>query len=409
MSGTARQILSLGRRMFFVPPPMLRQKGFLCTSPILANPDRPTLNDPVITERTGGGHFITKSELRDFKAILPDLIRELTFEGDHKELPDVNQHLAKCIQYTVSSGKLNRGTAVPTTLKLLFKDEVVSEELKKEARILGWCVEFMQSFFLVADDMMDESVTRRGQECWHLRNNLGNKAINDAILLETCIYTILEKFFRDKPYYLNILDAFLYTTRHTAIGQSLDLMSSSTQEGGSCKLDDFTMKRYTSIVRHKTAYYSFYLPVQLGMVLAGIKDPELYRQARTLLLAMGHLFQVQDDYLDCFGDPSITGKEGTDIQDGKCSWLIVLAMQRANSQQKESLRKSYGSKDPEDVKAVKSVYEELKVKKIFKSYEEDEYNDIVQQINHLSHGREAKALNQDIFHSFLNKIYKRDN
>ena len=120
------------------------------------------------------------------------------------------------------------------------------------------------------------------------------------------------------------------------MGQQLDLMSAS------CKLENFDMKRYSQIVQYKTCYYSFYLPVQLGMILADVKDPELYRQSRSILLDMGHLFQIQDDYLDCFGNPEVTGKIGTDIQDRKCSWLIVQAMEKANPHQKKILNVSVG-------------------------------------------------------------------
>ena len=55
---------------------------------------------------------------------------------------------------------------------------------------------------------------------------------------------------------------------------------------------------------------------------------------------MGHLYNVQDDYLDCFGDTSIMGKIGTDIQNGKCSWLIVKALENANSSQRTVLNVS---------------------------------------------------------------------
>lgn len=57
---------------------------------------------------------------------------------------------------------------------------------------------------------------------------------------------------------------------------------------------------------------------------------------------MGHFFQVQDDFLDCFGNPDVTGKIGTDIQDNKCTWLAVLCMQRATEAQKQIMRDCYG-------------------------------------------------------------------
>ena len=46
---------------------------------------------------------------------------------------------------------------------------------------------------------------------------------------------------------------------------------------------------------------------------------------------------IQDDYIDCFGDPELTGKVGTDIEDNKCSWLIVQALARANDEQRTIL------------------------------------------------------------------------
>ncbi len=101
---------------------------------------------------------------------------------------------------------------VPLTYKLLARNGEFTNEITKEANILGWCVEFLQAFFLVADDIMDGSTTRRGKDCWYRKENLGVLAINDAILLESCIYTLLDKYFGDKPYYLNILDAFLYVS-----------------------------------------------------------------------------------------------------------------------------------------------------------------------------------------------------
>ena len=77
--------------------------------------------------------------------------------------------------------------------------------------------------------------------------------------------------------------------------------------------------------------------------LCRYSDPEVYRQVKTIMLEMGHFFQVQDDFLDCFGNPEVTGKIGTDIQDNKCTWLAVLCMQRASPEQKQIMLDCYGS------------------------------------------------------------------
>jgi farnesyl diphosphate synthase len=55
-------------------------------------------------------------------------------------------------------------------------------------------------------------------------------------------------------------------------------------------------------------------------------------------MQMGEFFQVQDDYLDCYGDPNVTGKIGTDIEEGKCSWLAVQAIKICNQEQRETLQ-----------------------------------------------------------------------
>ena len=106
---------------------------------------------------------------------------------------------------------------------------------------------------------------------------------------------------------------------------------------GQVKFDRYTVENYMRIIKFKTAFYSFYLPVACGLLLGGIKDPKAFHLAKGILIPMGQYFQIQDDYLDCFADPTVLGKIGTDIQDNKCSWLICQALQKANPEQKEKL------------------------------------------------------------------------
>lgn len=95
--------------------------------------------------------------------------------------------------------------------------------------------------------------------------------------------------------------------------------------------------RHKFIVIYKTAFYSFYLPVALAMLMVGVKNESAYTEARNILIPLGEYFQIQDDYLDCYGDPAFIGKIGTDIQDNKCSWLVNQALAKANPEQRKVL------------------------------------------------------------------------
>lgn len=75
----------------------------------------------------------------------------------------------------------------------------------------------------------------------------------------------------------------------------------------------------------------------LYLFQAGVIDETAFSKAEQILLSIGEYFQVQDDYLDCYGDPETIGKIGTDIMDNKCSWLIVEALKYANTDQRRHL------------------------------------------------------------------------
>lgn len=154
----------------------------------------------------------------------------------------------------------------------------------------------LQAFFLVVDDVMDNAETRRGIPCWYRKEDIGLTAINDGILLENGLYSILRRHFSGLPCYVPIMELFHEVTLKTSMGQALDCQS---LKGGRPNLDLFTMNRYNAIVKYKTAYYSFQLPVALAMYMAGKFDPEMHRQAKTILLEMGHFFQVQVGELSC--------------------------------------------------------------------------------------------------------------
>lgn len=259
----------------------------------------------------------------------------------------------------------------------------------------------LQAFFLISDDIMDASITRRGEPCWYRQPGVGMIAINDALMLESSIYLILKKYFRLHPAYIDLVELFHEVTFQTELGQLCDLITAPEDH---VDLNNFSMNKYTFIVIYKTAYYSFYLPVALALYYLQLATPPNLKQAHDILIPLGEYFQIQDDYLDAFGDPAVIGKIGTDIKDNKCGWLINQALLKCTPRQREILDANYGRKDDAAEAKVKEVFRDLDLQTVYEKYEESRVSEIKKMIAAVD---ESEGLKKELFESFLAKIYKR--
>eukprot|EP01103_Thecamoeba_quadrilineata_P010357 TRINITY_DN2210_c0_g1_i3.p1 TRINITY_DN2210_c0_g1~~TRINITY_DN2210_c0_g1_i3.p1 ORF type:complete len:286 (+),score=55.12 TRINITY_DN2210_c0_g1_i3:133-990(+) len=253
---------------------------------------------------------------------------------------------------------------------------VTQDDIKK-ASVLGWSIEWIQASFLVLDDIMDQSLTRRGQPCWYKLPKVGLEAVNDGLLLEGVADRLLRLYFSsNEKLYIKLRHLFDDIKFKTQVGQLLD-----TSAGEDDPLT-FTHDRYDRIVKYKTAYYTFYLPFMSAVVLSQIdfnkQDLDLIE---SLALAFGFYFQIQDDYLDCYGDPSVTGKIGTDIQDKKCSWLAVTFLEKASPEERAIFAENYGQHNEEKIEKIKQIYEAKGLKNLFEDFERSSFESVTQKIN----------------------------
>ncbi|KAG0697827.1 farnesyl-pyrophosphate synthetase [Suillus ampliporus] len=362
---------------------------------------------------------MSKADKRNkFLAVFERIREELIDHMKSEKMPeDAVTWFNENLTYNVPGGKLNRGISVVDTVAILLNRPLTDDEYFKAA-LLGWCIELLQAFFLVSDDMMDGSISRRGQPCWyrvHDVHGLGkvhNVAINDSFMLEGAIYHLLKTHFKRESYYVDLLELFQEVTYKTEMGQLVDLI---TAPEDNIDIGKYNLDKHTFIVRYKTAFYSFYLSVALAMRMCGVPDVyelngktiEPYKEADRILIPMGEFFQVQDDYLDYHGTEEEIGKIGTDIIDGKCSWCV-----------NNSCTENYGKKGADQAvreQAVKDMYNDEQGLNIPKRYEEyqkkavAEINAMIDQVPEPGAQDVIKGdrLRRDAFRAFLSKITDR--
>ncbi|RMZ83223.1 hypothetical protein DV738_g1196, partial [Chaetothyriales sp. CBS 135597] len=325
------------------------------------------------------------SRLAEFEAVFSQLVDDLGKQCRQDfELPSqVWKWFENSLLYNTIGGKYNRGLSVVDSERLLLGRELTPDEFVNAAT-LGWMIELLQAMMLVIDDIMDAGKTRRGKQCWYLVPSVGMAAVNDATMLESAIYMLLKKRFKNHPAYVKLFHEVAFKVE---LGQAYDML---TAPEGVVNLNNFNLDKYTRIVIFKTAYYSFYLPVALALLDTGRATQQNMSQAEKILIPMGEYFQVQDDYLDAFADPLVLGKVGTDIQDNKCSWLVNQALLSDSSISSEL--------------AVKKVYQELQLDRVFHDYEDTQVRELKRMIAQVD---ESEGLKRSVFEEMLRKIHKR--
>jgi farnesyl diphosphate synthase len=279
-----------------------------------------------------------------------------------------------------------------------------NDQYWEQALVLGWAIEILQALFLVADDIMDGSITRRGQPCWYKQEDVKMDAINDTLILESFLFFLLNEHFANHPNFVPIVQLYQSVSLQTQLGQMLDLLSQPQGRKGPEILNQFSLEVYERIVCYKTAIYTFYLPLAAGLLVTNVvgSDSEELKVCRELSIDLGTKFQIEDDYLDCYGAPEVIGKIGTDIKDHKCSWLVVQALKRVNAAQKKMLEENYGHEEKECEDRVKALYRELKLEAVYEKQEDDSYAAIEAKV-----AKYANKLPGDLFLPILKKIHKR--
>lgn len=246
------------------------------------------------------------------------------------------------IRYTMESG----GKRLRPTLLLACAAACGGDISKSLPQALG--LEMFHNFTLLHDDVMDNAEVRRGRPTVHRRWNR-----NTAILSGDAMLTLASQLMSDCDGAIlpEVMRLFNKTALEVYEGQQLDMDYESRL--------DVTIPEYIEMIRLKTSVL-LACACRMGVLTAGGSEKlmdDLYEYGESLGIA----FQLQDDYLDTFGDPMVFGKEtGGDILNEKKTWLWISA---CNEDETGVMEKAIAGKYNEDdkVRNVREVYRRLKL------------------------------------------------
>jgi geranylgeranyl diphosphate synthase, type II len=268
-----------------------------------------------------------------------ELSQEFSTYFNKNHFPEKPESLYGAARYMLEDG----GKRIRPVLCLLGNE--LFGPIKPDTWKMAVALELFHNFTLIHDDIMDKAPLRRGRATVHARYDESTALLaGDVMLLQAYDYLNVTD-----PLYVQTLIRLLNKTgREVCEGQQLDM---DFEKNASISISE-----YLHMIELKTAVL-LAGSLQMGAIAAGAEQKDqqfIYDFGRNLGLA----FQVQDDWLDAFGDPSTFGKlKGGDIVANKKTFLLVKALESASPEKAEDLKELLLYRGPDKVERVTSIYE----------------------------------------------------
>ena len=280
------------------------------------------------------------------------------------------------IRYVLSMGGKRIRPVLMLLAYQLYKDD--PEAILMQAVAL----ETYHNYTLLHDDLMDNADLRRGHETVHKKWN-ANQAILSGDSMLVLAYERMAQCPKDKL--ANVLAVFTETALQIGEGQQYDIDFEHRT--------DVSEEEYIEMIRLKTSVL-LACALKIGGILADAPADDLenlYKFGEQIGLA----FQLQDDYLDVYGDSKVFGKAiGGDITSNKKTYMLINAFNRANDKQREELMRWVTAKEldrQEKVAAVTNLYNEIGIGRLAQKKIAYYFDESKKYLNALQVPEERKA------------------
>lgn len=295
-----------------------------------------------------------------------DLIQQYTNHFAHRHFPTTPTTL-----YDPGEYFLNLGGKRVRPIMCLMGNELF-DTIHPDAYHVADAIELFHNFTLIHDDIMDAAPLRRGMETVHMKYGESTALLTgDVMMIQS--YEYLSKI--QTPFIQPILQVFNRTAKEVCEGQQLDMDFE--------KQENVSLDEYIEMISLKTSVL-LAASLEMGAILGGASAGNrnhLYAFGKNLGIA----FQIQDDYLDAFGDPEKFGKDvGGDIRQNKKTFLLLHALEVADVEQKAQLIGLLKNNPSDKVEKVLEIFKACNVDDWAKSLKEKYLQTALQHLDEIA-------------------------